>query len=66
MKKIYITAKPQRSFRRFIKQAFTSLMKRQNSNHEVEVKKMMAMLRSIENTIEIMAQEITRQTKQCK
>jgi hypothetical protein len=63
MKKIYTTAKPQRSLRRFIKQAFTSLMKRQSSNQEVEVQKLMAMLRSIENTIEIMVREMARQAK---
>jgi hypothetical protein len=66
MKKIYTTAKPQRSFRRFIKQAFISLLKRQNSPQEAQIQKLMAMLRSIENTIEIMAQEMERRTERGK
>jgi len=66
MKKIYNQAKANRSFRRVVRQWFSSLLKRQNGGHQRDFKKVMQKLYSIEGSIETMTQEIVRQTKQGK
>jgi hypothetical protein len=62
----YIKIKSHRSFRRFVRRAFTNLIKRQNISDQVEFQKMVMMLRSIQDSIEIVAREMTRQTMRRK
>ena len=56
----------QRSFRRFVKQMFASLFKRQTCNHQAEFQKVLEKLQGIEDLIDIIAREIARQAKQGK
>jgi len=51
-----------RSFRRWIKQLFTSALKRQNS----EMEEVLEMLQDIQGSIEIIAREVARQIKRRK
>jgi len=52
-----------RSFRRFVSQLFSSLIKRQSCNHQAEIQKVIAMLEDIGDSIEIIAREIARQIR---
>jgi len=60
MKKIYNNAKPHRSFRRLVKEWFSSLLKRQNCKHHGEFETIIQMLQGIDDSIEIIAREIAR------
>jgi len=60
MKNIY-NAAPNRSFRRWVKQVFSSFIKRQNY-----LEKIFEKLKDIEDSIEIIAREIARQIKSGK
>lgn len=62
MKKTYAVAQ-HRSFRRWVRQLFASLIKRQNFDCQAEITKIMEMLREIEESIDIIAREIARQRK---
>jgi len=59
MKKINNTAQ-KRSFRRLVRQSFSSLLKRQNCNCQEQ---MFEKLQNIQDLIEIIAREIARQVK---
>ncbi|HAO79603.1 MAG TPA: hypothetical protein DCQ92_11630 [Verrucomicrobia subdivision 3 bacterium] len=63
MKKTNKNVKQHRFFRRFIRQLFSSLIKRQSCNHQAEMQKVIAMLQDIGDSIEIIAREIARQLK---
>ena len=63
MKKINNRVKQHRFFRRFVRQLFTSWIKRQSCNHQAEIQKVIAMLQDIGDPIEIIAREIARQIK---
>lgn len=63
MGKIYNTAR-KRSVRRFIKQLLASFIKRQSLDCHEELAKIIEMLREIEASIDIIAREIARQSKQ--
>jgi hypothetical protein len=63
MKNKHNKTKQNRSFRRFIGQLFSSLIKRQNCNCLDEIQKVIEMLREIEDSIEIIARQIARQIK---
>jgi len=52
-----------RSFRRWVKQRFSSWLKRQNGERVEEFEKIFGILKEIEDSIEIIAREIARQTK---
>jgi hypothetical protein len=66
MKKTHNKAKQHRFFRRFVRQLFSSLIKRQNCNCLEEIQKVIEMLREIEDSIEIIARQIARQIKSGK
>jgi uncharacterized protein YaaN involved in tellurite resistance len=59
MKKIYNTAQ-NGSFRRWVKQMFASLLKRQDHDY---LKEIFEKLQDIEDSIEIIARQIARQIK---
>jgi hypothetical protein len=63
MKKIYNKAKQHRSFRRLVREWFSSLLKRQSCNHQAEFEKIIQMLQEIDDSIEIIAREIAWQIK---
>jgi hypothetical protein len=69
MKKIIHATKPNtpvvphRSFRRFVRKMFVSLLKRQSCDHQAEIQKIIVMLQDIGDSIEIIAREIARQLK---
>ena len=63
MKKTNNKVKQYRSFRRFVSQLFSSLIKRQSYNHQAEIQKIIAMLEDINDSIEIIAHEIARQIR---
>ena len=50
-----------RSFRRLVRQWFSSLLKRQNGDYQKEFERVMEKLQDIEDMIEIIAREIHRQ-----
>lgn len=60
--KIYNTAQ-KRSVRRFIKQLFSSFIKRRSFDCKAEIKNIIEMLRGIEVSLDIIAREIARQAK---
>jgi hypothetical protein len=60
MKIIYNKAKRYRSFRRFVRRWFSSLLKRQDCHCSGDVQKVIGMLREIDESIEIIAREIAR------
>jgi hypothetical protein len=55
-----------RSFRRWVKQFFTSWISRQDHNHGGEIKQVFDELQEIKNSIEIIAREIVRRAKRGK
>jgi hypothetical protein len=57
---------PHRSFMRLIKQAFASLIKRQDCNCQEYCQQIIAKLEELHALIEIMAREMARQSKQGK
>lgn len=57
------SVKQHRFFRRFMRQLFSSLIKRQSCHHQVEMQKVIALLQDIDDSIEIIAREIARQLK---
>jgi hypothetical protein len=63
MKNTHNKTKQNRSFRRFVRQLFSSLIKRQNCNCLEEIQKVIEMLREIEDLVEIIARQIARQIK---
>jgi len=63
MKKINNNVKQHRSVRRFIKQLFSSFIKRQNRNYQADNAKIIEMLRDIQDSIEIIARQIARRVK---
>jgi len=60
MKKIKKAAKQRRSFRRFIRQLFSSFIKRQNCNCQEGIEKIIGKLQDTEDSIEIIARQIAR------
>ncbi len=62
MKNTYNAAQ-KRSVRRFIRKLFSSWVKRQNSNCQEEIAKIVDLLRDIEESIDIIVREIARQAK---
>ena len=52
-----------RSFRRLVKKWFSSLIKRQTGDYLKNFERVMGRLQDIEDSIEIIAREITRQVK---
>jgi len=60
MKKTNNKAKRHRSFRRLVRQWFSSLLKRHDYICHGEVQKVIGMLREIDESIEIIAREIAR------
>jgi RNase P protein component len=54
-------AQRNRSFRRLVRQWFSSLLKRQNGDYLKKFEKVMEKLQDIEDSIEIIAREIARQ-----
>ena len=62
MQKIYNTT-PRRSFRRWVRQLFSNLMKRQNRNYLEDI---LEKLKDIEDSIDIIMREIARQIKSGK
>jgi hypothetical protein len=65
MKKIYNTAQ-KRFLRGWVKQLFSSWIKRQNYNYEKDFETVIEKLQDIEESIEIIAREIYRQSKKSK
>jgi hypothetical protein len=63
MKKIKNKVKQHRSVRRFIKQLFSSFIKRQNRNFKADNEKIIGMLQDIQDSIEIIARQIARWVK---
>jgi hypothetical protein len=63
MKKIKYKVKQHRSIRRFIKQLFSSVIKRQNRNYKADNAKIIEMLRDIQDSIEIIARQVARWVK---
>ena len=61
MKNITNKAQRNRSFRRLVRQWFSSLLKRQNGDCQKNFEKVMGKLQDIEDQIEIFAREIYRQ-----
>jgi hypothetical protein len=64
MENTHNKTKQNRSFRRLVRQFFTSWTKRQNCNCLDEIQKVIEMLREIEDSIEIIARQIARQARQ--
>ena len=62
MKNIYNTAQ-KRSFRKWVRQLFSSWIKYHNCNCQQELEKVIAKLQEIEDSIEIMARQMARQIK---
>jgi hypothetical protein len=60
MKNITNAAQRNSSFRRLVRQWFSSLLKRQNGDYQKEFKKVMEKLQDIEDMIEIIARQIAR------
>lgn len=50
-------------FRRFVRQLFSSWMKRQSGNYRKEIEKIAEKLQDIESSIEIIARQMARQEK---
>jgi hypothetical protein len=63
MKKINNKAQQHRSFRRFIKQLFSSVIKRQGRNDQKGREKVFKRLRDIQDSIDIIARQIARWAK---
>jgi hypothetical protein len=63
MKKINNAAKQNRSFRRFINQLLSSLIKRQKCGCHKEFENVLEKLQGIEDSIEIIARQIARWVK---
>jgi hypothetical protein len=63
MKKINNAAKQHRYVRRFIKQLFSSFIKRQTCNYQAENEKIIEMLQDVQDSIEIIARQIARWVK---
>jgi hypothetical protein len=63
MKKLYNKAKQHRFFRRFVRQLFSSLLKRHHGDYLKKFEKVMEKLQDIEDSIEIIARQIARQIK---
>ena len=62
MNKVNHAFKEHRSFRRSVRKLFASLMKRQSCSCLAETQTIIEMLREIEQTLEIMAREMARQS----
>lgn len=62
MTKTYSTAQ-KRLFRRWVKQMFSSFIKRQDFNCQEKIVKVIAMLHEIEESIDMIAREIARRAK---
>ena len=60
MKNIYNVAPRKRSFRRLVRQWFSSLLKRQNGDYQKEFEEVMENLQYIEGLIEIIAGQVAR------
>jgi len=60
MKKIYNQARPQRSFRRYVRKLFSNFIKHQKRNCPAEQEKIIEMLQDIQDSIEIIARQIAR------
>lgn len=65
MKKTYNTVQ-KRSFRRWIKQVFARVTLRRDFDYEANIAKVIEMLREVEESIDIIAREISRQAKRGK
>ena len=63
MKKIKNKVKQHCSVRRFIRQLFSSFIKRQNHSYKADNKKIIGMLQNIKDSIEIIARQIARWVK---
>ena len=61
MKNITNKAQRNHSFRRLVRQWFSSLLKHQNGDYQENFERVMEKLQDIEDTIEIIAREIARQ-----
>jgi len=61
MKKLYNQAKPHRSFRRYVKQLFSSFTRCHNCNCSQEIQKAVEILLDVKESVEIIAREIARQ-----
>ena len=61
MKNITTAAQRNRSFRRLVRQWFSSLLKRQNGDYQKNFEKIIEKLQDIEDMVEIIAREIHRQ-----
>ena len=63
MKNTYNEAPQKRSFRRLVRQWFSSLLKRQNGDYQKEFEEVMEKLQDIEDLIEIIAWQVARWAK---
>jgi hypothetical protein len=63
MKNIYNATEQSRSFRRLVRQWFSSLLKRHTCNHREDFEQVLEKLQDIEDLIEIIARQIARWAK---